>query len=89
MPTPFADLDDYLALPRVSGLAVSPDGSRVVTTVAELNDKRTEYFSAIWELDRSWLVSRSDSYAVRTVLAAGGGCCPVDRRASSSWWAWR
>jgi dipeptidyl aminopeptidase/acylaminoacyl peptidase len=51
MPTPFDDLDDYIALPRVSGLAVSPDGSRVVTTVAELNDKRTEYVSAVWELD--------------------------------------
>jgi dipeptidyl aminopeptidase/acylaminoacyl peptidase len=49
--TPFGDLDDYLALPRVSGLAVSPDGSRVVTTVSELNDKRTEYVTAVWELD--------------------------------------
>ncbi len=50
-PTPFHDLDSYLALPRVSGLAVSPDGARVVTTVTELNDKRTEYVGAIWELD--------------------------------------
>ena len=49
--TPFSNLDDYIALPRVAGLAVSPDGSRVVTTVTELNDKRTEYVSAIWELD--------------------------------------
>ena len=49
--TPFADLDDYIALPRVSGLAVSADGSRVVTTVAELNDKRTEYVTAVWEID--------------------------------------
>jgi dipeptidyl aminopeptidase/acylaminoacyl peptidase len=49
--TPFDDLDDYIALPRVSGLAVSADGLRVVTTVAELNDKRTEYISAIWEVD--------------------------------------
>lgn len=49
--TPFADLDDFIALPRVSGLAVSPDGSRVVTTVAELNDKRTEFITAIWEVD--------------------------------------
>ena len=48
---PFENLDDYLALPRVSGLAVSPDGSRVVTTVAELNDKRTEFVTAIWEVD--------------------------------------
>ncbi|MCW2511589.1 MAG: dipeptidyl aminopeptidase/acylaminoacyl peptidase [Mycobacterium sp.] len=49
--SPFADLDDFLALPRVSGLAVSPDGSRAVTTVSELNEKRTEYVSAVWELD--------------------------------------
>jgi dipeptidyl aminopeptidase/acylaminoacyl peptidase len=50
-PTPFHDLDAFLALPRVSGLAVSPDGSRVATTIAELNDKRTEFVSAVWELD--------------------------------------
>ena len=49
--TPFGDLDDYIALPRVSGLAVSPDGSRVVTTVSELNEKRTEYVAAVWEVD--------------------------------------
>ncbi|WP_135456335.1 S9 family peptidase [Mycobacterium sp. DL99] len=49
--TVFDDLDDYLALPRVSGLAVSPDGSRLVTTVSTLNEKKTEFLSAIWELD--------------------------------------
>lgn len=49
--TPFHDLDDYIALPRVSGLAMSPDGTRLVTTVTELNEKRTEYLTAIWELD--------------------------------------
>jgi dipeptidyl aminopeptidase/acylaminoacyl peptidase len=49
--TPFDDLDAYLALPRLSGLAVSPDGSRVVTSIAELNEKRTEFVTAIWELD--------------------------------------
>ncbi len=32
--TPFHDLDEFLALPRVGGLAVSRDGSRVVTTIA-------------------------------------------------------
>ena len=37
--TPFGDLDDYFALPRVSALAVSPDGSRVVTRISELNGK--------------------------------------------------
>jgi dipeptidyl aminopeptidase/acylaminoacyl peptidase len=51
MTTPFDDLDEFLALPRASGLAVSPDGSRVVTSIAELNEKRTEFVNAIWELD--------------------------------------
>ncbi|MGZ8801795.1 MAG: hypothetical protein ACXWZL_04015 [Mycobacterium sp.] len=55
--TPFGDLDDFLALPRVSGLAVSPDGSRVVTTVAQLNAKRTEFVSALWELDPAGAVA--------------------------------
>lgn len=51
MSTAFDNLDDYVALPRVSDLAVSPDGSRVVTTISELHANRTEYVSAIWELD--------------------------------------
>jgi len=49
--TPFGDLDEFLSLPRVTGLAAAPDGSRVVVTVSELNAKRTEFVSALWELD--------------------------------------
>lgn len=49
--TPFHDLDAYFALPRVAGLAVAPDGNRLVTTISELNHDRTEYVTAIWELD--------------------------------------
>jgi dipeptidyl aminopeptidase/acylaminoacyl peptidase len=49
--TPFHDIDHYLAIPRVSGLALSPDGKRLVTTVATLNSKGTEYVTALWELD--------------------------------------
>ncbi|MGV0835145.1 prolyl oligopeptidase family serine peptidase [Mycolicibacterium thermoresistibile] len=52
-PTPFHDLDDYLALPRVSGLAVAPDGSALVTTIAELDEDHTGFVTAIWELDPS------------------------------------
>lgn len=39
--------------------------------------------------NRSSIVSRSESCAARTVLAAGGGCSLVDRYASSSLWALR
>ncbi|MGO4236258.1 prolyl oligopeptidase family serine peptidase [Pseudarthrobacter sp. YAF2] len=49
--TPFHDLDHYLSIPRVSGLALSPDGSRLVTTVSTLNGKGTEFATALWELD--------------------------------------
>ena len=49
--TPFHDIDHYLAIPRVSGLALSPDGERLVTTVSTLNAKGTEYVAALWELD--------------------------------------
>ncbi|OKH81243.1 peptidase S9 [Mycobacterium sp. ST-F2] len=49
--TPFDDLDAYFALPRVSGLAVSPDGRRVITMISELNDKGTEFVTAAWEVD--------------------------------------
>jgi dipeptidyl aminopeptidase/acylaminoacyl peptidase len=70
--TPFFDLDDYIALPRVASLTVSPDGSRVVSTVTELNDKRTEYVSAIWELDPAGLQP-----ARRLTRGAKGESTPV------------
>jgi dipeptidyl aminopeptidase/acylaminoacyl peptidase len=45
------DLDAYLALPRLSGLALSPDGSRLVTSVATLDPTSTRYVGALWEVD--------------------------------------
>ena len=49
--TPFHELDHYVAIPRLNGLVLSPDGSRLVTAVATLNGKATEYASALWEID--------------------------------------
>ena len=48
--TPFHSLDSYIALPRVEGLALSPDGERVVLTVATLSADRTRYERALWEV---------------------------------------
>jgi dipeptidyl aminopeptidase/acylaminoacyl peptidase len=45
------DLDTFLALPRVSGLALSPDGSRLVTSVATVAPDGTKFASALWQLD--------------------------------------
>jgi len=49
--TPFDDLDDYVDLPRGAGLALSPDGTRLVTAVQTLNPKRTKWVTALWEVD--------------------------------------
>jgi dipeptidyl aminopeptidase/acylaminoacyl peptidase len=50
-PSPFDHLDAYIALPRVSGLLLSPGGDRLVTAVATLDGERTTYVSALWEVD--------------------------------------
>jgi dipeptidyl aminopeptidase/acylaminoacyl peptidase len=49
--TPFVDLDDYLALRRLSGLALSPDGTRLVTTVAERTPDGKRFSTSLWEVD--------------------------------------
>jgi dipeptidyl aminopeptidase/acylaminoacyl peptidase len=84
-PTPFDDLDAYLALPRVTGLAVSPDGTRVVVTRAELNDKRTEYISAVWEVDPAGVqparrLTRGAKGESSPVFTAGGDVLFVAKR---------
>ena len=47
-PTPFFSLDEYVALPRVESLALSPDGRTVVLTVATLTRDQTSYERALW-----------------------------------------
>src|SRR6478735_11639005 len=46
--TPFDSLDDYIALPRIEALALSPDGTRVVLTVAVLKKDATAYERSLW-----------------------------------------
>jgi dipeptidyl aminopeptidase/acylaminoacyl peptidase len=50
-PAPPFDLDRFLELPRVSGLAVSPDGRRLVTTVATVAPDGKRFATSLWELD--------------------------------------
>ena len=49
--TGFRDLDGYLALPRVGGLAMSADGRRLVVGVSGLNHDSTSYVTSLWEVD--------------------------------------
>jgi dipeptidyl aminopeptidase/acylaminoacyl peptidase len=49
--TVFTDLTDYYAVARITGLRLSPDGTRLVATVATLNDDANAYVNALWEVD--------------------------------------
>lgn len=49
--SPFHSLDEYVALPRVNGLTLSPDGARIVCPVQTLNKERTKYVTSLWEVD--------------------------------------
>jgi dipeptidyl aminopeptidase/acylaminoacyl peptidase len=50
-PGPSFDLDLYLSLPRVAGLALAPDGGRLVTSVAVPGPDGKKFATALWELD--------------------------------------
>jgi dipeptidyl aminopeptidase/acylaminoacyl peptidase len=47
----FFDLDQFVRLPRVGGLWMSPDGRRLVVGVATPDAKNTRYRTALWEVD--------------------------------------
>lgn len=49
--TSFAKLADYVGLPRIAGLAMSPRGDRLVATVQTLSTKKNSYTSALWAVD--------------------------------------
>jgi dipeptidyl aminopeptidase/acylaminoacyl peptidase len=50
-PEPTFDLDLYLSLPRVAGLALAPDGRRLVTSVATPAPDGKTFTGALWALD--------------------------------------
>ncbi len=50
-PDPLHDLAAYVALPRVGGLALSPDGTRLVTSVQTLDPAGARWVGALWEVD--------------------------------------
>ncbi|MDT7547680.1 MAG: hypothetical protein QOE84_74 [Actinomycetota bacterium] len=69
--TPFADLDAYLALPRVGGLALSPDGTRLVTAVSTLDPEGTRWVNALWQVDPT-----GEAPAVRLTRSRKGEASP-------------
>jgi hypothetical protein len=49
--TPFHDLQDYTAIPRVEVPRLSPDGRRLVAVVKALSPDDQEHATALWEID--------------------------------------
>ncbi|MCU1586924.1 MAG: peptidase [Frankiales bacterium] len=47
----FGDLAAFQALPRLSSLALSPDGTRLVTSVATLDPKKQKWVNALHDID--------------------------------------
>ncbi|MCW2580498.1 MAG: Dipeptidyl aminopeptidase/acylaminoacyl peptidase, partial [Blastococcus sp.] len=48
---PFADLAQFVALPRIGALALSADGSRLAISVQTLDPEKKKWQSALWEVD--------------------------------------
>lgn len=48
---PFADLGAFTALARITGLALSQDGARLVVSVQQPDPEGAKYVSAIWQID--------------------------------------
>ncbi|MFL6066061.1 MAG: S9 family peptidase, partial [Friedmanniella sp.] len=51
-PAPWTDLQEFVALPRLTGLVAGPDGALLVS-VSALDEDRTGYRSSWWRLDPS------------------------------------
>jgi dipeptidyl aminopeptidase/acylaminoacyl peptidase len=49
--TPFHDLQDYLALPRLTGLRLSPDGNWLAVTMSALAPDGRTFKPSIWRID--------------------------------------
>jgi dipeptidyl aminopeptidase/acylaminoacyl peptidase len=47
---PQLSLENYTAVPRVTGLLLSPDGRRLLLTVESLSADATRYVTALWEV---------------------------------------
>ena len=69
---PNFEVDDLISAPRTAGLALSPDGSRLVTTVAVPDAEGKKYVSSLWEIDPA-----GESGARRLTRSAAGESSPV------------
>ena len=86
--TPFDSLADYIALPRVEALALSPDGQTAVLTVAALKKDGTGYERALWAVPAGGggaprRLTRSAKGEAGAAFTASGDILFVSARADS------
>src|SRR5690349_6738529 len=70
--TDFASFESYNATPRLASLALSPDGTRLVTVVSTLAPDGKTWQGSLWEVDPS-----GEREAVRLTRSAKGDSSPV------------
>ncbi|MFW2333281.1 TolB family protein [Ilumatobacter sp.] len=71
-PTSFHRLADFVAVPRLAGLALSPNGDQLVTSVATLDADGTKWQTALWAIDPA-----GGAPARRLTRSAPGESSPV------------
>ena len=49
--SPFHAQSDYVAIPRITGLRLSPDGSWLAASVQTLSADRKKFVTSIWRID--------------------------------------
>ncbi|GAA4583958.1 S9 family peptidase [Planotetraspora phitsanulokensis] len=81
----FPDIREYVALPRVVSLRLSPDGTRLVSVVQSLNPDRSSYGTALWEIPldpsaEAYRLTRSAKGEAGAEFTAEGELLFVSRR---------
>jgi dipeptidyl aminopeptidase/acylaminoacyl peptidase len=73
--TSFDDLHDYVAMPRLAGLRLSPDGSWLAATVQALSPDGKKFSPSIWRI-ATGQAGPQDQAAVRLTRSAEGESNP-------------
>jgi dipeptidyl aminopeptidase/acylaminoacyl peptidase len=69
--TALRDLGEYIAIPRLTGLRLSPDGSWLAAVVQTVGGEPSKYFTSIWRIDTA-----GDREPVRLTRSAEGETSP-------------
>lgn len=79
--TAFSDISEYIAVPRVTALRLSPDGQWLAAVVATLSADKKKYVNSIWRIDAGGAgaaaADAGDAVAERLTRSAEGESDPA------------